>query len=477
MPLAVVGVSHRTAPVEVRERMAFGPSEASRALLTLREEAGVEEAVLLSTCNRTEIYLYPALDPAPMGVVERLLQGKAGRLERPARDYLFQQQGEGVVRHLFQVSAGLDSMVTGEAEIQGQVREAYELSTSLGVDPPMTGPVLNRLFQMALSVGGRVRSETSINEGAASVASVSVELARKIFGSLRGKRVMILGAGATAELVVEALAREGVRGILVANRTYDRAVELAERLHGHAVHFDALAEALAGADIVLASTAAPHHVLSRETYRRAFPGSRGRPLLIIDIAIPRDVDPTVGDEPDVFLYNVDDLRKIVDEHVKIRSEAIPAADRIIQSHSREFRTWYASLEVVPVIRSMRERAEEHRVLELERLMRGMDHLGEEDRARVDEFSRRLLNKLLHEPTVRLRKGMARGGGGEELVDAVRFLYGLEGREHPPLSRRHPPPGGEDSEPREGTGPPGAAGGDEGRTSKGAGSGEPEGERR
>jgi glutamyl-tRNA reductase len=430
MPLAVVGVSHRTAPVEVRERMAFGPSEASRALLTLREEAGVEEAVLLSTCNRTEVYLYPSRDGSHLGVVERLLQGKAGDLDRPAREYLFEQRGDGVVRHLFEVSSGLDSMVTGEAEIQGQVREAYERAISLAVDPPMAGPVLNRLFQMALSVGGRVRAETPINEGAASVASVSVELARKIFGSLREKRVMILGAGATAELVVEALSREGVRGIMVANRTYDRAVELAQKLHGHAVHFDELSTGLSSADIVLASTAAPHHVLSRETFRKAFPGRRGHPLLIIDMAIPRDVDPMVGDEPEVFLYNVDDLRKIVDEHVQIRSEAIPAADRIIQSHSREFRTWYASLEVVPVIRRMRARAEEHRVLELERLMRGMDHLEADDRARLEEFSRRLLNKLLHEPTVRLRKGMARGGGGEELVDAVRFLYGLEGQAGP-----------------------------------------------
>jgi glutamyl-tRNA reductase len=430
MPLAVVGVSHRTAPVEVRERMAFGPSETSRALLALRQEAGVEEAVLLSTCNRTEVYLYPSRDASHMGLVGRLLEGKAGPLERPAQEYLFQHRGDGAVRHLFQVSSGLDSMVTGEAEIQGQVRDAYELATSLTVDPPMAGPVLNRLFQMALSVGGRVRAETAINEGSASVASVSVELARKIFGSLRDKRVMILGAGATAELVVEALSREGVRGILVANRTYDRAVELAQKMHGHAVHFDRLAESLASADIVLASTAAPHHVLSRETFRRAFPGKRGHPLLIIDIAIPRDVDPAVGDEPEVFLYNVDDLRKIVDEHVKVRAEAIPEADRIIQSHSRAFRTWYASLEVVPVIRSMRERAEAHRALELGRLMRGMDHLGEEDRARLEEFSRRLLNKLLHEPTVRLRKGMTRGGQGEELVDAVRFLYGLEEQDHP-----------------------------------------------
>jgi glutamyl-tRNA reductase len=427
MPLAVVGVSHRTAPVDVRERLAFGPADASRALLTLRKETGVEEAVLLSTCNRTEVYLYPSEGNAQAGAVEFLLERKAGPLERPVQDYLFRHDGERVVHHLFQVSSGLDSMVTGEAEIQGQVREAYELATSLPVDPPMAGPVLNRLFQMALAVGGRVRTETPISEGTASVASVAVELTRKIFGSLREKRVMVLGAGSTAERVVEALSREGVRGVLVVNRTHERAVELAERLRGHAVDFGRLSVALQSADIVLASTSAPHHVLSRETFRRAFPEGRSHPLLIIDIALPRDVDPTVGDEPEVFLYNVDDLHKIVQEHVRIREGAIPEAEGIIRLQSREFRNWYASLQAVPVIQGIRARAEAHRSSEMERFLRGMDHLSEEDRARVQDLSRRLMNKLLHEPTSRLRRGSA-GGEWEELVNAARYLYGVEERD-------------------------------------------------
>jgi len=424
MSLAVVGVSHHTAPVEVREKMAFGPTEAADALLALRQAAGVEEAVLLSTCNRTEVYLFPCEDGAPVQTWEELLSRRAGRMERQVRDYLFEQRGLGVVRHLFQVSAGLDSMVTGEAEIQGQVRDAYERAMNLPVDPPMAGPVLNRLFQMALSVGGQVRSETTIGEGAASVASVAVELARKIFGSLRGKRVLILGAGQTGELIVEALGREGVEGVMVANRTYERAVDLARRIRGQAIPMDRLAQGLSSADIVLASTAAPHPILTREVFREAFPEGLRRPLLMIDIAIPRDVDHSLSDESEVFLYNVDDLRKIVDEQVRLREGAVPEADRIIRAQSEEFRTWFASLEVVPVIRRMRTRAESHRNAELERLLRGMDHLSDGDRERVEEFSRRLMNKLLHEPTVRLRTGMARGGGAE-LVDAVRFLYGLE----------------------------------------------------
>ncbi len=430
MPLSVVGVSHDTAPVEVRERLAFGASEASQALLSIRREEGIQEEVLLSTCNRTEIYLFPSHAERSRSVVERVLSRKAGFSEDAVRQYLFQISGEAAVRHLFHVSTGLDSMVTGEAEIQGQVKEAYERAATLPVDPPMAGPVLNRLFQMALSVGGRVRAETPIGEGSASVASVAVELARKIFGSLQGKRILILGAGVTGELIVEALAREGIRGIVVANRTHERAVELARKHRGHAIPFEQISEALRSVDIVLSSTAAPHPVLTRSIVRDSFDKPRPHPLLIIDIAIPRDVDPAVGDEPEVFLYNVDDLRKIVDDHVQIREQALPKAAGIIESHSEEFRVWYSSLALVPVIRRMRKEARRHRDHELDRLLQGMSHLTEEDRERVREFSRRLVNKLLHQPTVRLRKGMARGGGAE-LVDAVRFLYGLEESDGPP----------------------------------------------
>ncbi len=423
MRVAVIGMSHHTAPVEVRERIAFGPAEAAIALTELRNEAGVEEAVLLSTCNRTEVYLFPAAGSPPIEAVGRLLGRKAERTGDSIRPFLFEYRGEAAVRHLFEVASGLDSMVTGEAEIQGQVREAYERSAAVALEPPMTGPVLNRLFQMALAVGGQVRAETAIGEGRASVASAAVELARKIFGQLKGKRVLVLGAGATGELMVEALQREGVEGIIVANRTFERATELATRLRGHAVNFDRLPDVLASADIVLASTAAPHHVLRHETFREAFPDGARRPLLIIDIAIPRDVDPALGDEPEVFLYNVDDLRRIVDDTVRVRKEAVPMARGLIDAHTRDFRAWYASVEVAPVIRTMRERAEHYRRSELNRLYRGLDHLNENDRARVEEFSRRLLNKVLHDPTVQLRRGLG-GNEGEGLINAVRFLYGV-----------------------------------------------------
>jgi glutamyl-tRNA reductase len=370
------------------------------------------------------VYVFPAQDARVVDAVGRVLEGKAGTGAGPLDRYLFQAWGDDAVRHLFMVSSGLDSMVTGEAEIQGQVREAYQRALSLTMDPPMAGPVLHRLFQTALAVGGRVRSETSIGEGAASVASVSVELARKIFGSLKGKRVLLLGAGETGELILAALAREGVEGVVVANRTYDRAVSLAMKHRGHALPLERIREALPAMDIVLSSTAAPHPVLTRTIVRESFVEPRRHPLLIVDIAVPRDVDPAVGDEPEVFLYNVDDLRKIVEDHVRLREGSVPEAEYIIRKHSEDFRAWYASLEAVPVIQGIRRRAEATRESELERLLRGLEHLTSEDRARIEEFARRLQNKLLHEPTARLR-GSVSPMDGATLIEAARFLFGIE----------------------------------------------------
>jgi len=427
LPLSVVGVSHETAPVEVREQLAYGPSEASHALLALRNAGEVEEAVLLSTCNRTEVYLHPARSGNAFHAIERLFSARRLGIEGNLDRYLFEKRGEEAVRHLFRVTAGLDAMVTGEAEIQGQVREAYQQATALEAIPPLVGPVLNRLFQTALASGGQVRSETSIGEGTASVASVAVELAGKIFGSLHEKRVLLLGAGMTGELIASALSREGVRSVAVANRTYDRAVRLAREHHGQAIPLDRISEVLPTVDIVLSSTAAPHPVLTRAILRDSFIEPRRHPLLIIDIAIPRDVDPSVGDEPEVFLYNVDDLRTIVEEHVQLREGAVSEADRIIHASCEDFGAWYASLEVVPIIQSMRGSAEMHRERELERLFHSLGHLAPEDRARVEDFSRRLQNKLLHEPTSRLRRGMAEGAG-RSLIDAVRFLYAIDSAE-------------------------------------------------
>lgn len=427
MPLAVVGVSHHTAPVEVRELFAFAPREAERGLRELRDEAGLREAVLLTTCNRTELYVHSSGEGEAPNAVRRLLVRRAsGKLSGPPEGYLYERRGDEAVRHLFRVAAGMDSMILGEAEIQGQVQEAYERSAELPVDPALAGPVLSRLFERALSVGGRVRHETELGRGAASVASVAVDLARKVFGELSDRQALILGAGSNAELVVEALSRDGVRGVVVANRTYDRARELAGRLSGRAVRFEEMAGALRESDIVVASTAAPHSLLTLEGLRAAFPEGPRRPFLAIDIAIPRDVDPAVGDEPNVFLYNVDDLRQIVDENLERRRAHLPRAERIVSEESADFQAWLASREVVPLIRDLRSQGHAVGRQELERALAGMEDLSSEDRERVEELARRLVNKLLHEPTVRLKEGVA-NGRGEGLMEAIRYLYDLESR--------------------------------------------------
>ena len=240
MNVLVLGLSHKTARVEQREKAALPDHEARAVLRDLRAHPAVAEAVALSTCNRTELYLHPVLDPETLESAERMLAEKAGPLKRPAQTYLYRYRDFDAVRHLFRVAAGLDSLVMGEAEIQGQVRDAYQRASAAPATPPLAGPVLNRLFQTALAVGGRVRAETPLGEGAASVASVSVQLADKIFGSLTERRVLVLGAGSTAELVVEALAREGARDVTVVNRTYERAADLAQRLRGRALRMHCL---------------------------------------------------------------------------------------------------------------------------------------------------------------------------------------------------------------------------------------------
>lgn len=428
MPLVVLGANHRTASIEVRERFALGSSQTPALVAELLAEGAAAEAVVLSTCNRTEIYLH---DPANQGGVElarKLLARHAGQSVREISRFLYVHHDRRAAEHLFRVAAGLDSMILGEPQIQGQVREAYGAARE-AADPigPTVGTVLNRLFQNALSAGGRVRSETEIGIGAASVPSAAVELTKKIFGSLRGRRALILGAGEMSEITLECLRTEGVHSVIVANRTYERACELARRCNGQTIPWAEFSGALRNIDIVICSTAAPHPVLTRRRFFDALPDGPPRPLCIIDIAIPRDADPTLGDEPNVFLYNVDDLRQIVDDSLDRRRAQLPSAEEIIAEAVEDFWTWYASLAVVPTIRDLRSRTESVRQAETDRLLRRLSHLAPEDQQAIDALTRALLNKLLHTPTVRLREA-AGNGRGTAVLDTVRYLFQLDGAE-------------------------------------------------
>jgi glutamyl-tRNA reductase len=423
MPLAVVGVSHRTAPIELRERFAFGRTEVPAALGVLAARGS--EAVLLSTCNRTELYVAAGPDADAVGTARSLLAARIGADADVAGQYLYVHRDRSAAEHLFRVTSGLDSMILGEPQIHGQVKEAYAASReATGGAAPAVGPALNRLFQSAFCVAGRVRSETGLGTGAASVASAAVELAKKIFGSLRGRQALVLGAGEMSETTLECLRGEGVRTSIVANRTFERAQELAERWGGQAVRFDDFAGAMAMVDIVICSTAAPHAVLTHERLRDALPGGPKRPLCIIDIAIPRDVEPAVGDEPNVFLYNIDDLRQIVDDNLVRRRRELPAAEAIIAGGVEDYWSWYAALAVVPTIRALRDHGERLRQREVERALRQLGHLSADDRQAVEALTRALTNKILHSPTVRLRHA-AGNGRGTGVLDAARYLFELD----------------------------------------------------
>ncbi len=426
MALKVIGLSHRTAPVEVRECFVFTPAQAGDALARLTGSGDAEEAVLLSTCNRTELYMRLA-DPA-LGVrAPALLAEHAGLAVEEAGRYFYAFEERQGAEHLFRVVSSLDSMIVGEAQIQGQVRGAYERAAQLDDGGKAAGAVLSRLFQTALSIGGRVRAETQLGTGAASIPSAAVELARKIFGGLRGRSAVVLGAGEMSELALECLTAEGVAGVVVANRTEARARAVAERVGCRAVRFEELRPLLAQAEIVVSATAAPHAVLTRELVEAALPDGPQHPLLIVDIALPRDVEPEVGEIPNVFLYHLDDLKQIVDANLERRALEVPKAERIVQAGVDEFWAWYAARDVVPFIRTMRSQAEEVRRAELEKALRRMAHLSEEDRQAVDVLTRQLLNKFLHSPTARLRAAAA-NGGASEVLDAARYLFALEGEE-------------------------------------------------
>jgi glutamyl-tRNA reductase len=423
--VTVVGTSHHTAPAEVRERFVLSRADAETVAEGLLTAGAATEVVLLSTCNRTEFYLATPAPEQAAGAVSRVLAERAGMSPGEAGRYLYVRSRTEAVRHLYRVVTSLDSMILGEAQIHGQVRAAYEEAQSARAN--LVGPVLSRLFQGALAVGGRVRSETTLGVGAASVPSAAVELGRKIFGSLRGRRALVIGAGEMAELALGCFSGERMSDLIVASRTEERARIVAERAGGRAVAFDQVAAVLPSVDIVAAATSAPHAVLTRELVDRAHDGARRKPLLVVDIAIPRDVEPAVGEVENVFLYGIDDLRQIVDENLGQRQNAVPAAEVIVDTAVREFSEWYAARDVVPLIRALRDGAEEVRRAEVERLFRKLRHLSPEEREAVEALTRQLLNKVLHAPTVRLREA-ASNGDGVSLVEAARYLFDIRTEE-------------------------------------------------
>jgi glutamyl-tRNA reductase len=421
--ISVVGISHKAAPVAVREHFAFEGDELPGALRLLGERhAG---AALLSTCNRTEVYV---ADPRGVGdprhIVALLSEAKG---EPPVEGApFFALSGRDAARHLFRVAAGVESMVVGESEILGQVRGAFTAATAAGTH----SIALSRLFHSAIRVGRRARSQTHIGRYAVSVSSTAVSLARSTFGDLIARTVLVVSAGEAGKLTARTLAESGVQRMLVTSRTAERAAELAVDLGGEIVPFDQLAAAVAQADIVITSSAAPQFLIDRQMVERAVRERPARPLLLIDIAVPRDVDPAAREVPGVHLYNIDDLQGVASQNMQLRRKELAQVERIVDEEVARFADWLRSLEVVPTVTALREHGEAVRLAELERTLSKMA-LAPADRRRIDAMTAAIVKKLLHNPIARLKTS----GDGERYVEAAKALFGLEDDAEPPSGRR------------------------------------------
>ena len=410
MRVTLVGVSHHGAAVELRERVALRHEEAKAVASQLAAAAG--EAVCLSTCNRTELYVaHDESIAAEVAATCVLLER-----EPDLANALYRLSDEAAALHLFRVAAGLDSLVPGEGEILGQVRAAFEAGS--------TGAILDRLFRQALYAGRKARSQTAIGESPASVSAAAAALAQQVFGDLDGRRILLVGAGKVSEQAARNLLSRGAEIAVVANRTLDRATELAERFGSAALPLERIEDELARADVVVSSTSSPEIVLRREQVERAHRARRGRPLFLIDLAVPRDLDPAINEVDGCYLYDIDDLEAVVAESLGARRREAAAAERIVAEEAEQFRTWQASLDVVPAIASLRARAEEIRQGELAKAEARLGDLSEAERRAVESVTAQIVNKLLHLPTIRMKEAAA-AADGVVYADAVRHLFGLE----------------------------------------------------
>jgi glutamyl-tRNA reductase len=403
--VVLVGISHHRAPVELRERAALDRNQARELARTLAGQNG--EAVCLSTCNRTELYLAVGdVDEAEARAEAALLA-----LEEQLGPALYRLRDEAAALHLFRVAAGLDSMVPGEGEILGQVRTAYELGA--------TATILDRLFRQALHAGRKARVETAIGESPASISSAAAALAEQVFGELRGRKILVIGAGKVGDLAARNLLSRGAEIAWIANRSADRAADLAHRIGGKALSLEALDRQLVEADVVVSSTSSPEWILERAQVERAMRARRGRPLFLIDLAVPRDLDPSIHELDGCYLYDIDDLAAVVAETLAGRGREAERAEAIVAVEAERFREWQASLRVVPAITSLRARAEEIRAAELDRAK-----LTDAERRAAESVTAAVLNKLLHLPTIRMKQAAA-AADGVIYADAVRHLFGLE----------------------------------------------------
>jgi glutamyl-tRNA reductase len=415
MQLALVGLSHKTAPVEVRERLAFNSDALREALASLVGRQEVSEVIILSTCNRVEVV---AESPDDRLIREFLCEFHQIPSDSVSK-HLYSFRNADVIRHVFRVASSLDSMMIGEPQILGQVKEAYRIAADAGT----VGMHLSALMNRAFAVAKKIRTETGISQSAVSISFAAVELARKIFGELTGKTVMIIGASKMGELAAKHLKRNGVSSVLVTNRTFERAVELAQVFEGAAVPFEHFADHMERADIVISSTGAPHFIIGKPLAEQIMHRRKYKPMFMIDIAVPRDIDPTVNEIDNAFLYDIDDLQQVIDSNLKERMKEASRAEEIIATEVEAFCRKMQSREVVPTIVQLRESVDKVRREVIERNRRDLKELSPEQMAAVDRLTISLINRLLHNPIEELKK-MAHEPDGADFTDVLRKLFNL-----------------------------------------------------
>jgi glutamyl-tRNA reductase len=417
--LLLVGLNHRTAPVEVRERLSVSDSKMAEMLQSLTSLAGVDGGAVISTCNRVETIVSASNEDVIESVVEWMAE-RASTSRADLEKQLYVLRHGDVIQHLFRVASGLDSMIVGEPQIAGQVKSAFVTSQELGT----LDPLLNQVFENTMRVGKRVRTDTGIGEHAVSIPYAAVELAKKIFGDLRGLRVLLLGAGEMGELTAEHLAAQDVEQVFVANKTYERAVGLAQRFEGTAVRFDEFQPYLETCDIVIASTAAPHYLIEPAQIENALQARRQRGLFLIDLSVPRNIDPDVAKIENAYLYNVDDLQHVADANRELRQKKAVQAEEIVLRELEAFRKKLIAQDAVPTIVELQKRLEEIRATELEKCLRKVGPIDAEQRAAIEQLTTQLVNKILHYPILQLKEAAEEPQERESLRKTIRKIFGL-----------------------------------------------------
>jgi len=416
----LIGLNHKSASVSVRECLAFNEEEARSALVALRSRKSVDEAMLFSTCNRVELLMVSKDKHRAIAEAKTFL---AAFKQVPLDDFdaaLYLYQGDAAVRHVFRVAASLDSMVVGEPQILGQIKGAYRTAT----EEKTSGVILNRLLHRTFFIAKRIRSDTGIGDHAVSISYAAIELGRKIFGDLQGKPVLLIGAGDMAELAVEHLMRHRSGKIHVANRTFERGVALAKSYNGTPIRFEEVPEYLGEVDIIISSTGAPDFVIHKPQVKAVMRRRKNRPLFFIDIAVPRDIDPAINALNNVYVYDIDDLKGVIDENIEDRNREAMKAERMIEEAVINFRHWMENLGVVPTIKAMRQKVNAMAGEEIKKTLQGLGHLSDEDRQAIERMTQALVNKIMHDPTHFLKSNGCQGDRTESL-DIARKLFGLD----------------------------------------------------